>query len=235
MDFDPRDASSSQHYLYYSEDFLNPVPDGSIIVWDAHFGPNEGRTPIERLLERKELRLLKVIKPEKPFKVLGGHDYKILVFQKDHAIVQKPGKIVLDFEESPDATEEKSYRGKKSFWLTQDYKYKTLAGFSYHQDLDTLLATAVQVSLAASFDQPFEPGEILLVCTQESADEVNFYEKQDLFDQRTVSGQWSKKEFIFYLPTAKTSHDSIKIYLWNKNAKELFIDDVFIQLSPYRE
>ncbi len=79
---DPRDPSKSGKRLPTNENFLSSVPDSSIIVWDAHFGPNEGRMPLERLEKQPELKELKVFKPEKPFKVLGGYDYRIVVFQK---------------------------------------------------------------------------------------------------------------------------------------------------------
>ena len=79
---DPRDQSKSRKRLPVRENFLNAEPDSSIIVWDAHFGPNEGRMPLERLEKQPELKKLKVFKPEKPFKVLGGYDYEVVVFQK---------------------------------------------------------------------------------------------------------------------------------------------------------
>lgn len=58
------------------------LPDGSVIVWDAHFGPNEGRMPLDRLLDNSQLKILKKIEPPQPFKVLGGYNYVIYIFQK---------------------------------------------------------------------------------------------------------------------------------------------------------
>ena len=79
---DPRDASKSKKRLPVRENFLSSEPDSSIIVWDAHFGPNEGRMPLERLEKQPDLKKLKVFKPEKPFKVLGGYEYQVVIFQK---------------------------------------------------------------------------------------------------------------------------------------------------------
>jgi len=58
------------------------MPLNSIYIWDAHFGPNEGRAPLESVLNNDHLKLLIAFKPEKKFQVLGGYDYEIYVFQK---------------------------------------------------------------------------------------------------------------------------------------------------------
>ena len=58
------------------------IPAGSIVQWDAHYGPNEGRMPLERLLENDRFRLLRVFKPAEPFEVLGGNEYAVYLFEK---------------------------------------------------------------------------------------------------------------------------------------------------------
>ena len=59
------------------------IPAGSIVQWDAHYGPNEGNMPLERLLENDQFRLLKVFKPAEPFEVLGGNEYAVYLFEKN--------------------------------------------------------------------------------------------------------------------------------------------------------
>jgi hypothetical protein len=78
---DPYSDKISQWYPK-GEDAIAQLPVGAIVVWDAHFGPNEGGAPLEMLLHAKALKQLKVFRPRYPFKVLGGYDYAIYVFQK---------------------------------------------------------------------------------------------------------------------------------------------------------
>ena len=52
------------------------------MIWDAHFSPNEGRLPIESLMDNPGFRLVKVFRPKTPFKVLGGYEYEIYLFQR---------------------------------------------------------------------------------------------------------------------------------------------------------
>lgn len=82
MNFDPRESNKNQKYLRYKKNFLKSVPNHSIIVWDAHFGPNEGKMPLDTLVNHPDLKIIKELKPEVNFKVLGGYDYQIVIFQK---------------------------------------------------------------------------------------------------------------------------------------------------------
>jgi hypothetical protein len=61
----------------------NGIPSGSLVQWDAHYGPNEGGLPLERLIGAPGLTMLVKFTPEEPFEVLGGHPYEIYIFRKN--------------------------------------------------------------------------------------------------------------------------------------------------------
>jgi hypothetical protein len=79
---DPYDNSQTQEKVNNPAKPEENIPDGSIVVWDAHFGPNEGRLPIENLQNNTHFLLLNKFAPKEPYKVLGGYDYEIYIFQK---------------------------------------------------------------------------------------------------------------------------------------------------------
>ena len=58
------------------------IPSGSIIVWDAHFGPNEAGVPIDILLQRPELERIYHQRPTERITTLNGHEYEIYLFRK---------------------------------------------------------------------------------------------------------------------------------------------------------
>jgi hypothetical protein len=67
------------------DDRVNPengIPTDAIIIWDAHFGPNEGQLPLDRLLHNEHFELLKKFVPEHPFKTLNAYDYEIYIFRR---------------------------------------------------------------------------------------------------------------------------------------------------------
>ncbi len=80
LDRDPFDPSSCRERVPDPEHPAEGVPPGSLLQWDAHYGPNEGHLPLQRLLHDPHYSLLKVFRPDKPFKVLGGYDYAICLF-----------------------------------------------------------------------------------------------------------------------------------------------------------
>ena len=82
LELNPFDNKKSAEGIPNSTNITKSMPDSCIIVWDAHFGNNQGKIPLSRLENNTDLTLLKVIKPNKPFKVLGGYDYSIYIFQK---------------------------------------------------------------------------------------------------------------------------------------------------------
>lgn len=82
LDIDPYDESRIQELIPNREKPEEGIPIGGIVLWDAHFCPNEGALPLNALLENPHFKLVKLIKPKESFKVLGGYDYEIYIFQK---------------------------------------------------------------------------------------------------------------------------------------------------------
>ena len=78
-DIDPYDTS---HYEdLWSFDFkYSPV--GSIIIWDAHFGPNECQIPLVKLINNSDFILLKSFVPKKPFYTLNNYPFEIYIFKR---------------------------------------------------------------------------------------------------------------------------------------------------------
>lgn len=231
MNFDPRSQQTSQKYLPQNDFFIASVPDSSIIVWDAHFGPNEGRMPLEKLEQQEDLRVLKVIKPKKSFTVLGGHDYQIVIFQKDLSLKSKLRYSYIDFETSGNGSEEDTYSGLKSFKLGPNMKYKTFLDVIFQEVSDTMNPSTIDVSLAYKVLDP-NSKPTLIVCSLESQNEVVYNSNRDLLFDKTKSNLWQTQTFKFELPRPKTVNDRLKIYIWNRNGSEMFIDDVVISLQP---
>jgi hypothetical protein len=79
---DPFDPAQVHELVDDRENPQNGIPAGSVIIWDAHFGPNEGRLPLDRLLNNDSFNLLSKFTPRHPFKTLNGYDYEIYLFQR---------------------------------------------------------------------------------------------------------------------------------------------------------
>lgn len=59
------------------------MKQGDILMWDAHFGAEEGQMKLTDLLNDTHLKQLNVFKPDVPFKVIGNRDYAVYIFVAD--------------------------------------------------------------------------------------------------------------------------------------------------------
>jgi ABC-type cobalt transport system substrate-binding protein len=79
---DPFDYKQVRAGINDRENPQNGIPQDAIVVWDAHFGPNEGQLPLIKLTQNDFFELLRKFEPQYPFKVLNGYDYEIYVFRR---------------------------------------------------------------------------------------------------------------------------------------------------------
>jgi hypothetical protein len=82
MKLNPYDEERVRAKVYNPEIPEKKIKEGELVVWDAHFGPNEGRLPLERLMDSKGFRLIKLVREKEPFSVLGGYLYEIYIFER---------------------------------------------------------------------------------------------------------------------------------------------------------
>ena len=79
---DPFDRQQVHELVDDRENPQNGIPAEAIVIWDAHFGPNEGQLPLDHMLQNDSFELLKKFVPEHPFKTLNAYDYEIYIFQR---------------------------------------------------------------------------------------------------------------------------------------------------------
>jgi hypothetical protein len=82
LNLNPYDEKRVHEFVYRRDEPEYNIMDGEIVLWDAHFSPNEGQLPLENLMDSPGFRLIHLVRPEKPFKVLGGYEYEIYIFQR---------------------------------------------------------------------------------------------------------------------------------------------------------
>jgi hypothetical protein len=78
----PFDQKQAIWFVPDREQPENGIREGDMVIWDAHFGPNEGRLPLERLMDSDGFRLVHLTREKEPFTVLGGYLYEIYFFQR---------------------------------------------------------------------------------------------------------------------------------------------------------
>jgi hypothetical protein len=82
LDLNPCDEECIREFVYRTEEPEYNIKEGEIVLWDAHYSPNEGALPLENLMDQQGFKLVKMFRPEKRFRTLGGYEYEIYIFQR---------------------------------------------------------------------------------------------------------------------------------------------------------
>jgi len=61
---------------------VEDVEEGSVVVWDGHFAPNEAGVSLDSLMSSSGYRLLHSIKPEVAIRSLNNVPFEIHVFER---------------------------------------------------------------------------------------------------------------------------------------------------------
>lgn len=84
LDLNPYDSKKSQE-TYAISDKQHPennMQEGDVIVWDAHFGANEGKLPLTSFTQNPNFILLNQFSPENAFNVLGDQPFGVYIFKR---------------------------------------------------------------------------------------------------------------------------------------------------------
>ncbi|HKJ42011.1 MAG TPA: hypothetical protein VKA27_07940, partial [Sunxiuqinia sp.] len=82
LQIDPFDAQKAREQIANHEHPEESVPEGAIVIWDGHFGPNEGQMPLDRLKNNPAFKEIYHVEPEHEIKMLNDHKYEIYVFER---------------------------------------------------------------------------------------------------------------------------------------------------------
>jgi len=231
LGIDPYNDSRSSWGIPASPKVSASIPDNSIIIWDAHFGPNEGGTQLSKLKNDNGLKVIKVFKPEKPFTVLGGYNYEVYLFQKKPQ-TGKDMALHLDFEgDNPDYSDEIAFEGKKSFYVSGDRTFLNLLVVNMTNIGND--SSMLRVSGEIFTEENFNNDDVLLVVSREGDKSSYFYRTFGLSDV-AVANKWSRFGFDLKLAPAKADDELMKVYFWNKKGKAFWIDDITINVTEYR-
>ncbi len=82
MRINPYDDALSHQFVHKTANPETRIKEGEVVIWDAHFSPNEGRLPLGNLMNNEGYKLIHLTRDKEPFTVLGGYTYEIYFFQR---------------------------------------------------------------------------------------------------------------------------------------------------------
>jgi len=81
LGLNPYDMTRIHQFVYDTKKPETKIKEGEIVIWDAHFSPNEGQLPLENLMNNQGFKLIHLTRDKETFTTLGGYAYEIYFFQ----------------------------------------------------------------------------------------------------------------------------------------------------------
>lgn len=235
LNFDPYDQSLSIQGVADKLQPSNNMSLGDLLVWDAHFGPNEGGVQLDNLMNDLHLQLIKTILPIENFKVLGGYDYGIYIFRKVEQKIIQEKKLVLCRElVFGDSRNEHliTIDGKKVLKMDSQLEFSPAiqVPVAEMQARDYL---EVSASARIFLKEPLEAGIGLFVLSVDVNQESVSYNKVELATKATDIQNWQETSFTLRLNANFPEGAIISLYVWNNGKKNLLLDNLKLTISGF--
>ncbi|MFV0593497.1 MAG: hypothetical protein ACK5M7_19150 [Draconibacterium sp.] len=233
LDIDPYDVSKCNWWVADRNQPSNSMDWGNILVWDAHFGPNEGGVQLETLRNDPFLNEVKAFYPIEKITVLGGYDYSIHIFEKSREKISPSEKVaefnkVLSFENSDSKCVEE-IEGEKLWKMDAGQEYGPTLKLQLDQlELHDIFDIKIRVNYKAL--ETIGADEVMLVFSVEDGQNKIRYDKIDLMSD---TDEWKSTVLTQKMPTDISPSADILVYVWNKDRKALLLKDIMLDVQSY--
>ena len=239
---------------------LDTIPEGSVIVWDAHFGGNESWILSDTILAHPRMKLIKSFMPSTEWTTFGGRPYMCLVFTACNSTMRYDNYAILDslssdrhlnFVEIPvylnsfeapepgqdvrQITSAFFHTGRHSLGMDQNRNFspgfsRTIGSLPVKPGRNSMISASVYIYPPALLTMP----GTLFIISFEHRKQSYSYTKTDLISQNLIPGKWTKLMLQVPFPEIKSPDDLIKIYIWNFGKQAFYIDDLRVNLLTVR-
>ncbi|MEO8066812.1 MAG: hypothetical protein ABI599_03870 [Flavobacteriales bacterium] len=190
---------------------------GDLLIWDAHFSPNEGGLPLERVMSDQGMRMMEMMTPREDQQVLGGFPMEIYIFRRLPGLrsISSDTLFTLDGSERTLVTNcdtvtcTAKARGAVCF-TAAEFPF-TLEGLPTHGD-------------STLFDEIILHGALEEVPSDTSSLFVVFSENDGNKQLRYHQVGIKKKDFVLSARIPRRAAGTTnKLYLWNRSGQPLVL------------
>jgi len=234
LGLDPYDQTKSSWGVGDKMQPSNSMKFGDVLIWDAHFGPNEGRVSPDAVKNDKNLQLVKTFLPVENIKVLGGYDYEIRIYKKVKTKVIASTKKV--FKRSLEIVEGKSkqivsFENENVLEIPKADEYgPTIVIYANELKKEELFEVNLKVEFKS--DETIEDTDVLLVISVENG--------KDNLHYKTLPLVWNINDNGWKIVVAKTrfavdipKESIVKMYIWNRGHKHIFIKNLSSEITSF--
>lgn len=190
------------------------LEDGQYLVWDAHFGNNEGHTPLDKLLHKQDVKILKHFYPdEQGAPVLGGYNYEIFVLGKQTGWKDS----IVEF--IPDSTSALGLLRSNSISVSNGQEYLDVFEHNF-SGLSNSTLVYLDIEIKYPAERVLNNDELIFVLDMNCNGRTLKYDAADIsFAQQESGEKIVRKRHM--LPPLTTECATVKSYFWNRAKADL--------------
>jgi hypothetical protein len=254
MEKDPFSKDSGSSYAFGDSRYLDTIPGGSVLIWDAHFGPHESKIPLDSLLVDPRQKVIAYFRPDEPWLTLGGGFYDCYITLAINDNVSADNYAIRDsiltadnggawrtiycnsFENPGEAdpvrlSTDTVHRGKKAYRMDSHTEFSP----GFYRAVSSLELTGNDPEITANVyvNLPEIKPELnsLLVISFENNGEPYQYNSFNLNDRSLKPGTWNRITLSAKIPAFISTRDVVKVYIWNPGQQRFYFDDLSVVLK----
>ena len=235
--FDPKKVAELWGlYPTIKEHGIDAIPDSTIVFWDAHFGPNECRIPLDTILNDANFKLIKSFKPKEEFTTLGGHYFEIFVFMKlakpkDISVIQNK---LYDFDKDENLLQNQliiddssSYSGKRMCCLGAFDEFSTTVLLNASEIPPATTKLIVNAKVLCEQADTLKANMVVSV-NNTAGKNISWEGKKITLKTDTLNKLWKTFTCAFSInpQLLSVSENKFSIYVWNKDKEKFCIDNL---------
>lgn len=231
LNINPYDITKCNWWVADKQQPSNTLEWGDLLVWDAHFGPNEGGVQLEALENDPYLKKIKSFYPIEKIVVLGGYDYSIQVFEKtkDKKNVESASETIiktLDFDQNNN-DHIIEFDGAKAWKMDETQEYAN-AVVVHANELIQKDILNFELSVDYYGLEEMKTDEVLLVLSIENEGKHLRYERIDFI---TSNEEWKKGIIESRISATLPASAIISVYVWNKDRKKFLFKNLQLSIT----
>jgi len=233
LKLDPYNTEECNWFVADKHQPSNSMEWGDLLVWDAHFGPNEGNVQLKSLENDPFLKKIKAFYPLQKVTVLGGYDYSVQIFKKsvsknDSVKITGTYERTLSFEDYADELVRK-VDGYKVWEIDSSREYSPTITLS-PDVLKRYEILEIDVNLHYKALEPLKSDEVMLVFSAENDGKSMRYEKVNMV---SPGAGWENLRLNVKMPANIPASSRLLVYIWNNDRKHLLMEKLTVKMKSY--
>ncbi|MDP4281604.1 MAG: hypothetical protein Q8867_05580 [Bacteroidota bacterium] len=229
---------------------MKKIPEGTVFIWDCHYGSDDCRIPMDSLVSSGKFRLVQCFSSINKYDSLNADFYESFIFRKQSckisenmSFLKKAGKlpyqtkVLADFDFEKTCSQVNSINLTNNFVYQGKYSYEMFGYSQYSPGLvakvsdvsDSLNDVIIRVSLNIFPIIDFRLNTAYFVLSLDSGGDLYFFQTYLLEKYNLRLWHWNFINVQFYMTGIHSFNDILRCYIQHSPNQSIYMDNMRIE------